>query len=109
MSIDLTPIVQAIIAIVVTVASMYLIPFIKSKVENEKLSQIIMWIETLVACADQIYERHQGAEKKAYVIERINAILAQHNLHLDLRAIEDLIEAAVLKLHSELKAEGIIE
>ena len=109
MTIDLTPVVHAVIVVAVALASAYLVPFIKRKVESKKLSQIIVWVETLVACADQIFERHQGAEKKAYVIERINAILAQHNLQLDLQSIENLIEAAVLRLHSELKADGVIE
>lgn len=109
MNIDLTPVVHAVIVVAVALASAYLVPFIKRKVEAEKLEQIITWVETLVACADQIFERTQGAEKKAYVEERLKAILAEHNLTLDIKAIEDLIEAAVLRLHSELKAEGIIE
>ncbi len=105
--IDLTPLVHAIIVIAVALASAYLIPFIKSKVETEKLSQIMVWVDTLVACAEQIFERNQGAEKKAYVMERIKLILAQHKLTLDLDAIDNLIEAAVIRLHHELQEEAI--
>lgn len=109
MNIDLTPIVQAVIILAATLITIYVIPFIKTKVEASKLQNILSWVETLVACADQIFQRHQGAEKKAYVLERLNAILSEHGLTLDTQTIEDLIEAEVLRLHSELKAEGVIE
>lgn len=107
--IDLTPVFQAIISVVSIIALLYLVPFIKKKVNAEKLSQILKWVETLVACADQIYERHEGAEKKQYVIDRLTTILAEHGLLVDLAVLEDLVEAEVLRLHSELKAIDVIE
>lgn len=107
--IDLTPVFQAIISVVSVIALLYLVPFIKKKVNAEKLSQILKWVETLVACADQIYERHEGAEKKQYVIDRLTTILAEHGLLIDLTVLEDLVEAEVLRLHSELKAMDVIE
>lgn len=107
--IDLTPVFQAIISVVSVIALLYLVPFIKKKVNAEKLSQILKWVETLVACADQIYERHDGAEKKQYVIDRLTTILADHGLLVDLAVLEDLVEAEVLRLHSELKAMDVIE
>lgn len=107
--IDLTPVFQAIISVVSVIALLYFVPFIKKKVSAEKLSQILKWVETLVACADQIYERHEGAEKKQYVIDRLTTILADHGLLIDLTVLEDLVEAEVLRLHSELKAMEVIE
>lgn len=107
--VDLTPVFQAIISVVSVIALLYLVPFIKRKVSAEKLDQILRWVETLVACADQIYERHEGAEKKQYVIDRLTTILAEHGLLVDLTVLEDLVEAEVLRLHSELKAEGVYE
>lgn len=109
MTLDLTPILHAVIILASTLITIYVIPFIKQKVEASKLQNIIGWVETLVACADQIFERQQGAEKKAYVLERLQAILEEHKLTIDIKALEDLIEAEVLRLHSELKAEGVIE
>ena len=109
MKVDLTPILQAVIILASTLITLYVIPFIKSKVESEKLAKIISWVETLVACADQVYERQQGAEKKQYVLGRLTTILAQYGLSVDTAVLEDLIEAEVLKLHSELKADGVIE
>lgn len=107
--VDLTPVFQAIISVASVIALLYLVPFIKRKVSAEKLDQILRWVETLVACADQIYERHEGAEKKQYVIDRLTTILAEHGLLVDLTVLEDLVEAEVLRLHSELKAEGVYE
>lgn len=109
MNIDLTPIFQAVISVVSVVALLYLVPFIKRKVSAEKLSQILKWVETLVACADQIYNRHEGAEKKQYVIDRLLAILDEYGLFVDVAVLEDLVEAEVLRLHSELKALDVVE
>lgn len=107
--IDLTPLVQTIVVLIAAFLTAYIVPLIKERVETEKLNKILTWVETLVACADQIYERHQGAEKKQYVMERLSAILAEHHLTVDMQSLEDLIESEVLKLHSQLKAMDVIE
>lgn len=107
--IDLTTIMQAVISLAAILISIYLIPFIKQKLGAEKLDKVLTWVETLVACADQIYQRHEGEAKKQYVIERLTCILKQYNLTVDMQVLEDLIEAEVLRLHSELKSEGVID
>ena len=107
--IDLTTIMQAVISLAAILISIYLIPFIKQKLGAEKLNKVLTWVETLVACADQIYQRHEGEAKKQYVIERLTCILKQYNLTVDMQVLEDLIEAEVLRLHSELKSEGVID
>ena len=73
--IDLTTIMQAVISLAAILISIYLIPFIKQKLGAEKLDKVLTWVETLVACADQIYQRHEGEAKKQYVIERLTCIL----------------------------------
>lgn len=107
--IDLTTIMQAVVSLAAILISIYLIPFIKQKLGAEKLNKVLTWVETLVACADQIYQRHEGEAKKQYVIERLTCILKQYNLTVDMQVLEDLIEAEVLRLHSELKSEGVID
>ena len=109
MTIDLTPMVQSIITLAAIVISAYLVPFIRQKLGAEKLNKVLTWVETLVACADQIYQRHEGQAKKEYVINRLTYILKQYNLSVDMDVLEDMIEAEVLRLHSELKSEGILD
>ena len=93
--IDLTPVVNAIIALIAAAISVFLIPWIKEKIEAEKLNQIMGWVTIAVEAAEQIYrESGMGAKKKAYVLD----FLAKKGITLDLDSIDAMIESAVLDL-----------
>lgn len=92
---DITPIVNAVIALVAAVISAFLIPWIKGKIETEKLNQIMSWVTIAVEAAEQIYrESGMGAKKKAYVLD----FLAKKGITLDVDSIDAMIESAVLDL-----------
>lgn len=92
---DITPIVNAVIALVAAVISVFLIPWIKGKIETEKLNQIMSWVTIAVEAAEQIYrESGMGAKKKAYVLD----FLAKKGITLDVDSIDAMIESAVLDL-----------
>lgn len=93
--IDLTPVVNAIIALIAAAISVFLIPWIKEKIEAEKLEQIMGWVTIAVEAAEQIYrESGMGAKKKAYVLD----FLAKKGITLDVDSIDAMIESAVLDL-----------
>lgn len=93
--IDLTPIVNAIIALIAAAISVFLIPWIKEKIEAEKLEQIMGWVTIAVEAAEQIYrESGMGEKKKAYVLD----FLAKKGITLDVDSIDAMIESAVLDL-----------
>ena len=93
--IDLTPVVNAIIALIAAAISVFLIPWIKEKIEAEKLEQIMSWVTIAVEAAEQIYrESGMGAKKKAYVLD----FLAKKGITLDVDSIDAMIESAVLDL-----------
>lgn len=97
-TIDLTPLVQAIISLAVVIITTFLIPFIKSKVDKDKLEKIQTWVTVAVEAAEQIYVGSgKGAEKKKYVLE----FLKSKGFTLDMDSIDNLIEAAVLRLKNE--------
>ena len=92
---DITPIVNAVIALVAAVISVFLIPWIKGKIETEKLNQIMGWVTIAVEAAEQIYrESGMGAKKKAYVLD----FLSKKGITLDVDSIDAMIESAVLDL-----------
>ena len=84
----------------------FVIPLLRSKlsVENGKLTEnqaylLSLAIDTAVTAAEQIYNSDEGAKKKAYVI----GLLEQQGYSANTSAIDAAIEAAVLKLHNELR------
>ena len=78
--------------------SAFLIPWLKTKIDANKLQTIKTYVEIGVKAAEQLYAATDGEEKKAYVIN----FLAEHGIRFDVSTIDQLIEAAVLQLHHEL-------
>lgn len=106
MHIDLTQIALALIALLSTIITGFVVPWLKSKinVENGKMTEIAtatlkFAVETAVKAAEQLFNSDQGKEKKAYVL----GVLKDQGYEVDLAAIDAAIEAAVLELHRELE------
>ena len=94
---DLTTIFSAVITLIATLITTFLIPFIKSKMSNEKFESIKSWVKVAVQAAEMIYtETGMGAKKKAYVVDYLN----KKGYKIDLDAIDVLIEAAVLEIQN---------
>lgn len=95
---DLTPIVNAVIALIAAIVTTFLIPWIKSKIDAAKLAQIVEWVGISVRAAEQIYnESGMGEKKKQYVLD----FLADKGFTLDPNSINAMIEAAVKELNIE--------
>ena len=95
---DYTQIISAVIALISALVSAFLIPWLKTKIDANKLQTIKTYVEIGVKAAEQLYAATDGEEKKAYVIN----FLAEHGIRFDVSTIDQLIEDAVLQLHHEL-------
>ena len=95
---DYTQIISAVIALISALVSAFLIPWLKTKIDANKLQTIKTYVEIGVKAAEQLYAATDGEEKKAYVIN----FLAEHGIRFDVSTIDQLIEAAVLQLPPEL-------
>ena len=96
---DYTQIISAVIALISALVSAFLIPWLKTKIDADKLLQTIRtYVEIGVKAAEQLYTATDGAAKKAYVVN----FLAEKGIQFDVETIDKLIEAAVLQLHHEL-------
>lgn len=71
MNIDLTPIIQAVIALIAALITSKLIPWIKAKTTNEQQIMLHAAARTLVFAAEQIYGAGKGKEKLDYVIREL--------------------------------------
>lgn len=93
--IDITSIVNAVIALLAAVVSTFLVPWIKGKVEAQKLEKIMDWVTIAVSAAEQIYkESGIGEKKKQYVLD----FLEGKGLTVDINSVDAMIEAAVYGL-----------
>lgn len=94
---DITPIVIAFVSMVFAIIGIFLIPFVKSKVGEEKFKDISKWVQIAVNAAEQIYnESGMGEVKKEYVLE----FLKKRGITMDIDSIDALIESEVYKLNS---------
>lgn len=100
---DITTIIEAVFALVASVITAIVIPYIKSRTTAQQQAEINAWVKIAVAAAEQIYTGSgRGEEKKAYVLNW----LAEHGITMDEDRINALIEAAVYDLnHGLLKGE----
>lgn len=100
-SVDITPVIQAIIVLISTVITVFVIPWVKSKYTQAQLENVKAWVKIAVQAAEMIFpEEKQGELKKKYVID----FLSEHNMHFDEKVINNLIESAVLELNEQLYA-----
>lgn len=93
--IDITPIVNAVIALLAAGVSVFLIPWIKSKTTDEQRKELLEWVKIGVAAAEQLYEGQGRGEEKKYVLE----FLASMGFTVDEEAVNAAIEAAVNQLN----------
>jgi len=103
--IDMTPIAQAVIALLSAIITAVLIPYILAKTTAVQQAKLQTWINVAVLAAAQIYKgSDRGTEKKNYVLEFLN----KQGLTYDAAAIDALIEAAVKSLNIQQEAAAVV-
>lgn len=94
---DITAIIEAVFALIGAVITAVVIPYIRSRTTAQQRAEINAWVRIAVSAAEQLYKGSgRGAEKKAYVLEWLNA----HGITVDENRLDALIEAAVYELNS---------
>ncbi|MBD5128431.1 MAG: phage holin [Ruminococcaceae bacterium] len=95
---NITVIINAVIALIAAIVSTFLIPWIKSKTTAQQREELVAWVKIAVSAAEQIYKGSgKGADKKQYVLD----FLAKNGFTVDTDSVNAAIEAAVKQLNSE--------
>ena len=90
--IDITPIVNAVIMLAAALITTFLVPWIKGKVDEQKLDKMLRWVEIAVEAAEQIYkESGMGEKKKQYVLN----FLKSKCYAIDTESVDAMIESVV--------------
>lgn len=94
MNIDYTELLQAIIALLATLITTFIIPLIRKKLTAEKTEELRRWVSVAVKAAEQLYGSKTGQQKKEYVV----AFLMSKGIVFDVDEVNTMIEAEVYKL-----------
>lgn len=95
--IDITTIINAMIALLAAIISVFVIPWIKSKTTAQQREDLIAWTKIAVSAAEQIYKGDgRGEEKKQYALDFLKA----NGFSVDEKSVNAAIEAAVKQLNS---------
>ena len=91
-------IILALIPILGTIVTYFIVPWIKANVDNEKLALYEEWAVLAVRCAEMIFtEKGMGKDKKAYVVDFLNSKFNKNGIKISEEQINVLIEAALEK------------
>lgn len=94
---DWTLVLEFVIAVVTIAVAIFLVPWLKEKLGAERAQQLEDLIWKAVQAAEQLFGAGNGAEKKAYVVEYLEA------RGVDAEAVDADIEAAVLEVNKMVK------
>ena len=98
MTYDITEISTLLVKLAFLCLTVFVIPYFKNKLGNEKFNDALGWVRIAVSAAEQLYNSNQGNEKKQYVLDYI----ASKGLNLDANTLDKMIESCVLELHNQL-------
>ena len=93
---DLTKLAQAIISLAAGIVSLYLVPWLRSKLTNEQLSKAKSWVQIAVDAAEKLYGAGNGDQKLAYAEE----ILRKHGIRLDTATLKAMIDAQIKEMEN---------
>lgn len=100
--IDLTPLVEAIIALAATAVTAFLIPWLKERYGNESLEKARHWVQIAVYAAEKLYGAGNGDQKLEYA----EGFLAQHKIKLDTSTLIAMVNAEIKNME---QAEAVAE
>lgn len=107
--IDITPIIEGIIGLIIAIASAIIFPKVQLWINNNlsinqiEIAKII--IQSCVQAAEQIYANSEkaGSSKKKFVMEYAKNKLTEIGLTIDEKEIEVYLEQSVLELKENQK------
>ena len=107
-SIDLTPILQALIGLLAAIVTYKVVPWIQAKTTAEQQALLSATVKTLVYAAEQIYGAGKGDEKLKYVKKQLEArgfTVDVDEIEAAVRELVNQENQLVLEEHTEIETE----
>lgn len=97
--IDLTNILEAVVALALAIITAFVLSWIRSKTTAQEREDLLVWVDIAVAAAQQLFHKLDGSERLEYAL----SMLEEKGFDIDDGTVRDAVEAAVLKLHQQMK------
>lgn len=101
-NINLTPIVEALIALISVIITVYILPklraYLQEKLSAEQRKTLAEVVGIAVKAAEKLYGSKMGVEKKQYVLDYLEDYLENKGIQFDIDEVENLIESFVYEL-----------
>lgn len=104
MNIDYTAVILAIISVIGAILTKVLVPYLKTKIDEQKLSEIKFWVDIAVIAVEKAFEEEPGmGEVKKYqvmeFIQKLNLPITEEQLELLIDAVvEEIINRSYFEL-----------
>lgn len=109
---DMTVVLEAVIALAITLMTTFLIPWVQEKKKSEKLSKVFAIAEQVVYAAWELDITGElvsmGLTKVEYAWERAKKALAEKNITVDDDELKAYIKSEVAKLRID-RGEVVVE
>lgn len=87
--------IESIATIIGIILTAYVVPWLKQKVDGDKLEKIREYTEIAVRCAEQIFSKDEYKEKKQYVYQYILEKAGAIGIDLSAGEVDLLVEGVV--------------
>ncbi len=92
--INVTPIVEGILALLALIVSTYLIPWLKERLTNEQIEKVYALVDIGVYAAEKLYGAGHGDDKLAYV----KGFLESRGMELDTTQLKVFVDSAIKRM-----------
>ena len=97
-AINLTPIINAVIALIAAIIATFIIPAIKKYTSEKEREELMVWVNVAVKAAEQLAK--SGVIDKEERLDKVYEFLQNKNLIVNFDEVKMLIEAYVKDLPS---------
>ena len=98
---DITKIVVALIGLLSTIITVFLAPYLKAKMDVEKVNKLGALAQRFVYAAEQLIGKGEGEKKKA----QVHDWLKEKGYDVSLDEVDSAIEAAVKEMNIAMGAD----
>lgn len=91
----ITEVTKAVITVVLVILSAYVVPWVKSRIGEDKYETILDFAEIVVRSAEKMFTPEEWAQKKAYAVNMVENKSKELGLDINEKKINAIIEGAV--------------